>query len=342
MSLGPISKKNTLPPILLIHGGGGTEHAISKISAGYLSKCLREISENIIEAQMQSDGSIVEVASGNPLALEWPGKIRSADEIVENAIVVPCIHGPPGETGQFQSMLELLGFKYLGNTSEPNQLCFNKASSKLWFDSLNIPNTPYIILSSTEATEMARAEEFLSHESGKGFLKAASQGSSVGCYPINSISELKKYLPMAFQFSPYVILEKTIIGRELEVAAFEYQGKLHLTLPGEILPPDHFYSYDEKYSASSKTRTVIVAENIPVNVLEKIQEISDRAFRCLRLRHLARIDFFYVPASSELFLNEINTFPGMTPISMFPKMMENYGVDFKLWLEDTLQQTIKH
>jgi D-alanine-D-alanine ligase len=342
MNSTPFSKKQPVPPILLVHGGGGTEHEISKISVGYLSKCLRELTDQITEAEMQADGSLVEINTRALITLEWPGKFKLADQTISNPIVVPCIHGPPGETGQFQSMLELLGLKYLGNTSEPSQVCFNKATSKLWFDSLGIPNTPYIILSGHDASELSRAEEFLTRHQGQGFLKAASQGSSVGCYPIKSLGDLRKHLPQAFQYSPYVILEKTVKGRELEVSAFEYQGKLHLTLPGEIVPPDSFYSYEEKYSAVSKTETIIQAANVPPKIVEKIHQSCDRAFRCLRLRHLARIDFFYVPETETVYLNEINTFPGMTPISMFPKMMENYGINFKLWLEDTIQQIIKH
>ena len=128
--------------------------------------------------------------------------------------------------------------------------------------------------------------------------------------------------------SPYVLIEKTVIARELEIAAYEYNGELIITKPGEIIcEQDTFYDFEEKYSQDSKARTDVIAQNIDTKTLKKITEYSHRAFKGMKLRHLARIDFF-LTSENELLLNEINTFPGMTPISMFPQMLIHNGYDF--------------
>ncbi len=306
--------------VLLLCGGGGQEHPISLISSDYIESHLKKM--NLLNYE--------KLELKNNLLRDLPfEKIRKFD------YVIPCIHGYPGETGDIQSVLNLLNIPYLGPDSNASQRCFDKITTKLWLNALKIPNTPFEFISSPK--EIAE-KKYLLEKWGHGvFVKASSQGSSVGCYQINNEKEWEEKIPLAFNFSPYVLAEKIVKGRELEIAVFEYQGKVHVTRPGEIIvDSDHFYDYDQKYSSSSKTQTLTEAINIKESDIEKLQFFAKKAFEGLKLKDLSRIDFFYQD-SGEIYLNEINTFPGMTPISMFPKMMEAYGVPFSDYLKDRIQ-----
>jgi D-alanine-D-alanine ligase len=174
---------------------------------------------------------------------------------------------------------------------------------------------------------------------GKIFVKAASQGSSIGCYQVFNKADLDIALVNAFKYSNYVLVEKMITARELEISTYEYDGAIVATIPGEINCPSKFYSFEEKYDPNSKTTTEIIAPNLPKEAVLEMRRIAIKAFTHLKLRHLSRIDFFYTD-EGEIFLNEINTFPGMTPISMFPKMMENNGHSFNKFFKDIIEENI--
>lgn len=326
--------------ILLICGGGGTEHEISLTSSKYIKEQLSKLAGFQTKlVVIESNGDRVD-ENGLKVELRKGGYLyhHSNDQTDTLSFAIPCFHGPPGETGEIQSVFEMMKLPYLGCGPEASLLCFNKVSTKLWMDAANIPNTPWIFLSGDD--EMKKAHAFF-NESKSVFVKAASQGSSVGCYKVDKEEDLESKIKEAFKYSTYVIIEKTVTGRELEVSAYEHQGKLRISQPGEIIcPEDQFYSYEEKYSNDSKTETVMRAEGLDAKVLEKITEYSKKAFRLFKLRHLSRIDFF-LTNEGEIYLNEINTFPGMTPISMFPKMMEADGVQFKDFLEEIISQNAR-
>lgn len=329
-------KKN----ILLLCGGGGTEHEVSLVSSKYIEKNLNDIGlYNVIKVEigkdkifriLNSDGSYGEIVEMN-----FKRQLVGASSI-DIHIVVPCIHGPPGETGEIQTFFELIGLPYVGCGPEASLISFNKVSSKLWYNALDIPNTPFEFLSSME--DKKRAHDLFDRY-GKVFVKAASQGSSVGCYQIFKKEELDNALVQAFSYSSYVLVEKMVNARELEISTYEYDGTIFTTVPGEINCPSKFYSYEEKYNPNSKTTTEIVAPSLPSSAVEQMRTYALKAFTHLKLRHLSRIDFFYTD-EGEIFLNEINTFPGMTPISMFPKMMENNGHSFNKFFKDIIAKNI--
>ena len=305
--------------ILVLCGGNSSEHDISLLSSEYIMKILSEFCHFKVSR-----------------------KVLAKDEIINSKIlddidyVIPVVHGYPGESGDLASFLDLHNISFFGCSSEANRTCFNKVTTKLWLDALDIPNTPYIFLSND--SEMDRVTSFFNLHKNV-FIKASSQGSSIGCYYASSVEEMICSIKKAFKFSPYVLIEKAINGRELEVAVFEYKGKLFISSPGEIISPNHFYSYDEKYSKKGSSETFVEAENISQDVFEMIKKYSKKVFKSLKLKDLCRIDFFLTD-NNELYLNEINTFPGMTPISMFPKMVENSGITFSKFLEDAISKEI--
>ncbi|ELE2041313.1 D-alanine--D-alanine ligase [Vibrio vulnificus] len=327
--------------VLLLCGGGSSEHEISLLSSEYLQQQLGLIDNvNVLKVEIKNEGWFDQ--KERLVYLDIHTKSVKSDEFNESIdidFIVPCIHGFPGETGDIQSLFELAGIPYLGCGPEASSNSFNKITSKLWYDAIGIPNTPYLFL-----TENNEESHQLSREAfdkwGKLFVKAARQGSSVGCYSVTNIEQLSDAIDKAFGFSHQVLVEKAVKPRELEVSAYEMNGQLHISKPGEIIAPDGaFYSYDEKYSAGSHSITEVEAKNLTEQQLATIQQCSEKVFRQMNLRHLSRIDFF-LTSEGEIYLNEVNTFPGMTKISMFPKMLQHNGHKFHEFLADCIERSL--
>ncbi|OOE44265.1 D-alanine--D-alanine ligase A [Salinivibrio kushneri] len=316
--------------LLLLCGGGGAEHDISLVSARYIESQLAKLPRvKVHKVEMTQDGWHLD--DGMRCHLDTDGNLCSKVELTQIHYVVPCLHGFPGETGDIQSLLTITGLPYLGCDAEGCQICFNKITSKLWFDALGIPNTPYVFITDQGEQSQARASAFLADHQAV-FVKAASQGSSVGCYHVTDAAQLQARIADAFTFSDQVLIEKAIKPRELEVAAFQVGDEIIVTRPGEIRCPEgSFYTYEEKYSEGSHSNTYIEAENLTEAQVAAIRAYAHQAFKQLRLKDMSRIDFF-LTEDNEILVNEINTFPGMTPISMFPKLMEHHGLAFHEYL----------
>ncbi len=322
--------------ILLLCGGGSSEHEISLLSANFVEQQLNLIEDvHVTRVEIKNEGWIND--QGELVYLDLNTK-RLCSDNSNHAIdfIVPCIHGFPGETGDIQSLFEIAGIPYLGCGPEASSNSFNKITSKLWYDALGIPNTPYLFLTKNDEQAHLQAKQAFD-KWGKVFVKAARQGSSVGCYSVTEKTAVSDAINAAFGYSDQVLVEKSVKPRELEVAAYEMDGELHVTKPGEVIAPDGaFYSYDEKYSSSSHSLTEVEAKNLTQEQIEIIKQDSETVFKQMNLRHLSRIDFF-LTEDGEIYLNEVNTFPGMTPISMFPKMLENNGHKFHKFLEDCIK-----
>ncbi|CAI2301500.1 D-alanine--D-alanine ligase [Vibrio parahaemolyticus] len=321
--------------ILLLCGGGSSEHEISLLSANFVEQQLNLIQNvKVTRVEIKNEGWVTD--QGELVYLDLNTKQLCSNESNQTIdFIVPCIHGFPGETGDIQSLFEIAGIPYLGCGPEASSNSFNKITSKLWYDALDIPNTPYLFLTRNDEHAHKQAEQAF-EKWGKVFVKAARQGSSVGCYSVTKKQAIAKAVNDAFGYSDQVLVEKAVKPRELEVAAYEMNGELHITKPGEVIAPDGaFYSYDEKYSSSSHSLTEVEAKNLTQEQIDKIRHASETVFKQMNLRHLSRIDFF-LTEDNEIYLNEVNTFPGMTPISMFPKMLQNNGHKFHEFLEDCI------
>ncbi|WP_226703983.1 D-alanine--D-alanine ligase [Microbulbifer elongatus] len=326
--------------VLLICGGGGSEHDVSLRTADFIQRELAGAGDiRLTRVTMDADGRLldeqgmVQELRSDKLLYSATGSAQPVD------YVIPAIHGYPGETGDLQSQLEILGLPYYGCGPEASKICFNKITTKLWLTALGIDNTPYQFLCANTEEEIAKARDALARWDTL-FVKASNQGSSVGCYKVTSEEELEQALQEAFALSSYVLVEKCLNVRELEVAAYSYAGELVVTPPGEVCAPtDTFYSYEEKYAEGSRAQTHVVAEGLSDAQLGWIAEASKRAFVGLQLKDLSRIDFFLTD-DGEIYLNEVNTFPGMTPISMFPKMLQNQGHYFCAYLSALVRAAV--
>ncbi|MCG9628876.1 D-alanine--D-alanine ligase [Vibrio mediterranei] len=326
--------------ILLLCGGGSAEHEVSLVSANFLESQLKLNPRfNVTRVEITQEGW--KCSDGHLVVLDLNQKALVNDQqTLHIDYVVPCIHGFPGETGDIQSLFEMAGIPYLGCGPEASSNSFNKITSKLWYDTLGIPNTPYLFLTENDKDAHTRAAQAFENW-GKVFVKAAKQGSSVGCYSVTNIEQLDASINSAFGYSDQVVIEQSVKPRELEVAAYEYKGQLCVTKPGEIIAPDGaFYTYDEKYSADSHSTTTVEASDLTDEQLEIIHTCAVKVFTQMKLRHLSRIDFF-LTEDNKIYLNEVNTFPGMTPISMFPKMVEHSGLEFSEFLSDCIESSFR-
>ena len=321
--------------ILLIFGGGGNEHEISLLSKNHLKDSLSQFAQfNIIEVEitknkkwvLQNNKQNFEVYLNSQKMLCYEST-NQPHVTIDYAI--PCIHGAPGETGQIQGLFEIYGIPFFGNNLEASAICMNKITTKLWLTSINVPIVEYLTLTSVE-NSMDIAKDFFKNH-GKIFVKASSEGSSIGIFQIDQLDQLEAAVKQAFKFSPYVLLERAVSGREIEVSAYQYGDEINASKPGEIICPKGFYDYQEKYSKDSKTTTSVVAKNLSSEIIQQIQKESLKIFKCLKLKDLSRIDFFLEP-SGKFYVNEINTFPGLTPISLFPQMMKENGHNFSTFL----------
>ena len=316
--------------ILLICGGGGTEHDISLTSALFFKETLSGIQNVEVHYVEICRDSVRRDENGNSVELRKDGLLVRGDEVIRLNFAIPCFHGTPGETGEIQCVFEMMGLPYLGCGPEASTLSFNKVSTKLWMSALGIPNTPYIFVSSDEPEEIERAQRFFNQHNDV-FIKASNQGSSVGSYHVTSSGELATRIKEALTLSPYALIEKTMKGREVEMSVYEYEGELMTSRPGEIVCPSGFYDYNEKYSESSSTKTLVEAPGLSEDLIMQMKEAARKLFKGLKYKHLARVDFFV--SDNQFFINEPNTFPGHTKISLFPLMMKGNGHDYRSFLK---------
>ena len=314
--------------VLILFGGNSTEHYISCKSA-------KSILENI-------DQKLFDVTSvGINLENEWyiyndnlkylddgdwiDKNTKKIDNIIEFLkqfdVVFPIIHGTNGEDGRLQGMLELFNIKFVGCNTISSAIGMDKEFSKYVFDKLNIPQVKYLVYSKN--INIKNVEKSLKYPM---IIKPANGGSSIGISKANNKKELVKAIEIAKKYDSKIIIEEFIKARELEIAVLQDKN-LIISNPGEILSGNDWYDYDAKYNnENSKT---IIPNDIPKNILLKLKEYAKKAFVGLNAKGFARIDFFYNEKTQQIFINEINTLPGFTNISMFPKLMENEKIPYK-------------
>ena len=331
---------NMTKNLILFNGGESDEHEITLLSYQYLKETIQEIPNYQTHEVMISKKGYW-TYYGKPCHLEMGNILRTERDKITIHGALPYLHGHPGETGHLLALLELYKIPYLGSSQESAVLTFNKISTKLWLQASHIPTTPGIAINDLQHNSIERATMFF-RQHGAAFVKASNQGSSRGCYFAEDEKQLKTYMEKALSLSPYALIEKPIVGRELEVAIYEYQDELRATAPGEIIPPSHtFYDYEEKYSKATQTQILTKSKELPEGISRDICSYALQAFKLFKISDLARIDFFYSQTDG-LIINEINTFPGLTSISLFPRMLQQDGLCFKDFLLDRLQKFPLH
>jgi len=243
-------------------------------------------------------------------------------------VVFPVIHGLNCEDGTVQGLLELVGKPYVGCNVLASAVGMDKAFTKIIFEKAGVPQCKHIVVHRNVllADENAYIDEIETKLGFPCFVKPSNSGSSVGVYKVKSRSELREKLLKCQEFDRKVIVEECIIGREIECAVLGNLEPIAAT-PGEVKPSKEFYDYEDKYQSGTST-TVIPAE-IPADKLLEIKKLAVTAYKALDCSGLSRVDFFYRDKENDLILNEINTLPGFTEISMYSKLWAAEGITYK-------------
>lgn len=327
--------------VALLFGGRSAEHEISLISASSIYKNLDRQKYEISCIYINKKGSwkIVESPSlsqpeleGNLFSSFLPWGNESSSDPIEADIYFPVLHGPYGEDGTIQGLFEMADVPYVGAAVLASAVGMDKAISKRLFREHNLPVVKHLAISETRWNERSIEilEEVREEFSPPFFVKPANLGSSVGITKVTNLEKTRDALLAAFQYDGKILIEEGIDGREIECSVL---GDAHpeASLPGEIIPYRDFYDYMDKY-IEGKTKFNIPAD-LPPDIIERIQDIAIAAFRAIDCSGMARVDFFLQQGTEKIFLNEINTIPGFTEISMYPKLWEVSGLPYRELLD---------
>ena len=256
-------------------------------------------------------------------------------KIIPIDIVFPALHGRDGEDGTVQGLCELAGLPYVGCGVLSSALAMDKAFAKLVAKSLKIPQGDYLVYVQEELADMEPALKKIRYKLGYPcFVKPAVGGSSIGITKAKNKQELKEALALALKYDSKIIIEKAVKGRELEVGILGQGAGAEASVVGEIIPDGEFYDYDAKY-VKPGSQTLIPAD-IPEETAAEVKKYALEIFRGVDGKGMARVDFF-VNETGKVFLNEINTVPGYTKISMYSKLWEASGVPRQALVERLIE-----
>ena len=350
--------------LIVLYGGRSAEHDVSCVSAGYVASCARAAGIEVVTAGICRSGAWVlpaapEAREGEPLPSPTEddphveitdilcGNLcgtdrdaNSCDSSTKDAgstnggsgatlrVVFPVLHGPFGEDGTIQGLCESLNVPYVGAGVLSSAMCMDKPVVKELLSARGLPVTRWKVVKA-DAVSASAASELLDELGSPIFVKPANMGSSIGISKARSRDDLLKSLALAAEFDELALLEETVDdAREIEVSILGNLGALRASLPGEVVPSREFYDYDDKYLCGEAM--LLSPAELPRETSEKVRSLAVEAADALRVEGLARVDFLYGETASaserRIFVNEINTMPGFTPISMFPRLWEATGI----------------
>lgn len=316
----------------IIFGGQSAEHEVSLNSAQALYVNLdREKYHPVFIYISRDDGLWRRISEESFTKKDFHGTpgfsflpwTYSGSDTFDADIYFPMLHGPNGEDGRIPALLELAGKPYAGANSTASALAMDKAISKVMFRDAGLNVGKYLLFQRKDhphiKDSIARELEY------PVFIKPNSMGSSVGITRVESEDLLKPALDLAFRYDHKVLVEQGMEIRELEVSVMG-NDELMVSRPGELIPHNSFYDYDDKY-IDGKTTFHIPARLEP-DIEEEVRKTAGLAFQSLFLNGMSRVDLFIEKHTGEIYINEINTIPGFTEISMFPKLWALQGIDF--------------
>ena len=327
----------------IVYGGVSTEHDISVMSAKSVIENLDKEKYEIHEIYINKYGKWYEVIDNEKeeiYNLIWA--LKKLD------VVFPILHGLGGEDGTIQGMLEMLQVPYVGCKVLASSVGMDKVCTKIIFEKAGIPEAPYVYIKKKEngyiiVNENFEEEEFKVESITKKlnypmFVKPSNSGSSVGVKKATNNEELKMAIENAGQYDNKILIEQGINAREVECAILD-GTEVRASTVGEIISAEEFYSFDAKYNIP-ESKTIIPAD-ISKEQIEQIQKLAIRAFKAIDGRGLARADFFIEKDTNKIYINEINTMPGFTKISMYPKLFESVGIKYSELLDKLIANAIK-
>ncbi len=338
----------------VIFGGMSTENEVSCLSGASVIKNLNKEKYDIFPIYIDKKGNWFEVQDIEKN--EKIGEELEDKKPIENVmkflktfdVVFPVLHGLYGEDGTIQGVFELLKIPYVGCGVLASSVGMDKVYSKIVFDKAGINQTKYVYVRKYEDKyiyvndnfneELLKLEDIskiiIEKLKFPMFVKPSNSGSSVGISKVTNEKELKEAIEEASKFDKKILIEEGINGREVECAVLGKEEVISSCV-GEIKAADEFYSYDAKYN-NQESRTLIPAD-ISDEKSEEIQKLAIKAFKAIDGKGLSRVDFFIEKETEKVYINEINTLPGFTSISMYPKLLEQVGIGYTELLDKLIE-----
>jgi len=346
--------------VAILFGGQSAEHEISLISARNIAAAMDRKKYEIVAIGIDKRGrwfidegarllresppSRVEFRDGSKAAAVLPGStatpmIRLAPHraLGRVDVVFPVLHGPFGEDGTVQGLLKLANLPFVGAGVLGSAVGMDKDVMKRLLREAKIPIPKFLVSKRSESGRI----NFASVKRALGlplFVKPANLGSSVGISKVTTEKELARALKEAFRYDNKVLLEECILGREIECSILGNEKPV-ASLPGEIITSHDFYSYDAKY-LDDKGAQLIIPARLPKQVVTRIQKLALEAFKVLCCEGMGRVDFF-LRGRSEVIVNEINTIPGFTKISMYPKLWQASGISYSRLIDRLIRLALE-
>ncbi len=328
--------------LVVLFGGVSAERDVSCVSAAHVIAAIDPTRFDVVPIGIDVDGRWVLNDGAKALldagrANELGGSVAVVGTEVEPlpavsvdgagdgpVVVLPLVHGPFGEDGTVQGMLELADVPYVGSGVLGSAVCMDKVAAKALTAAAGLPQGLYTTARDVEGRDevVRRAVDQLGLPV---FVKPANMGSSVGVTRCADEAALLAALDVAFQYDEWAVIEAAVVAREIEVGVLG-NAELRVSVPGEIVPTHEFYDYDDKYLDGAAE--MVIPADLPLDVAEEARSLAERAYRALRCDGYARVDLFYEEGGRGLLLNEVNTIPGFTPYSMFPSLWAASGLPY--------------
>jgi len=325
--------------LAILYGGRSAEHQISVVSARSVMEALDPDRFEVVPIAITRqgrwllpertpleltarDGALPEVeATGSELAVRPQEGVQGVD------VVFPILHGPFGEDGTVQGLVELADLPYVGSGVLASALAMDKAMAKVVLAQAGLPQAPYLVVAGRDwrADPDRVAAEVAERLAYPVFTKPARLGSSIGISKVKTPDGLAAGLADAFAHDTKAVVEQGIVARELECGVLGNDAP-EASVVGEVIPGHEFYDFEAKYLDESLK--LEIPAQVPEAVTAQVRELSRRAFLALGCEGLARVDFFYEEATGRVLVNEVNTIPGFTPKSMFPLLWAASGLAY--------------
>ncbi|MBS1848718.1 MAG: D-alanine--D-alanine ligase [Actinobacteria bacterium] len=353
--------------MVVLYGGVSAEHDISRISAARVAAAADPTRYDIVAigidrngrwhrndlASVRTNGQPDDPAGLEPAGLDVEGTavdpfaaLTGRDPAQPN-VVFPLVHGTHGEDGTLQGLFELAGVAYVGSGVLGSAICMDKTMAKILTGAHGIPQARSLDVTPGSGGPEALANRVetlmaLGEIAFPVFVKPANMGSSVGITKAHDHAQLVDALTLAFSYDERVVVEETINGREVEVAVLGNAigaNPPRASVPGEIVAGAEFYDYTDKYASGAAT--LLIPAELDADESAAVRELALDAYRALRGDGMARVDFFYEPAGRGFLLNEINTIPGFTPLSMYAKLWEASGLPYSELIDELVALAIE-
>jgi D-alanine-D-alanine ligase len=335
--------------LVVLFGGQSAEHDVSRVTAAHVLRAVDPARYAVHPIAITRRGEWV-YAEAAARALErgphtLPDVLDASGPVIDptqaavrgedrsRIVVLPLLHGPRGEDGTVQGLLELLDLPYVGSGVLGSAVAMDKTVAKDLLAANGVPVARGIAVGAHERND--RDVERIAHELGLPvFVKPANMGSSVGVTKATTVDEVHGALDVALSFDEVALIEEAIVGREIEVAVLG-NDEPRASIAGEIVPSHDFYDNEDKYLADGAK--LLIPSPLDEHESDEVRDLALRAFRALRCSGMARVDFLYESGRRGFLCNEVNTIPGFTPISMYPKLWEASGLPYGALIDELVR-----